>query len=67
MYLKSNERVRHELSDQAILQRTKAVLAAAKARGVALGWSIPSRVEEQRQAAIDELRALLNFWTLVSK
>jgi len=49
MYLKSNERVRHELSNQAILQRTKAALAAAKARGVALGWSIPSRVEEQRQ------------------
>ena len=35
----------------AISERTKAALAAAKARGVALGWSMPSRAEEQRQAA----------------
>jgi DNA invertase Pin-like site-specific DNA recombinase len=34
-----------------ISARTKAALAAAKARGVALGWSIPSRKEEQRKAS----------------
>lgn len=32
-------------------ERTKAALAAAKARGKRLGWSIPSRVEEQRIAS----------------
>jgi DNA invertase Pin-like site-specific DNA recombinase len=32
-------------------ERTKAALAAAKARGTRLGWSIPSRVEEQRAAS----------------
>ena len=36
---------------QAISDRTKAALAAAKARGVALGWAIPGRKEEQRRAA----------------
>jgi DNA invertase Pin-like site-specific DNA recombinase len=36
---------------QAISDRTKAALAAAKARGQALGWSIPGRQDEQRQAA----------------
>ena len=32
-------------------ERTKAALAAAKARGKQLGWSKPSRVEEQRIAS----------------
>jgi len=32
-------------------ERTKAALAAAKARGTRLGWSIPSRIQEQRIAS----------------
>ena len=36
---------------QAISDRTRVALAAAKARGAALGWSMPGRAEEQRQAA----------------
>lgn len=34
-----------------IAGRTKAALAQAKARGKALGWSNPARLEEQRQAS----------------
>jgi len=34
-----------------ISDRTRAALAAAKARGTPLGWAIPARIEEQRQAA----------------
>lgn len=34
-----------------ISERTRAALAAAKERGIALGWSIPSRAGEQRLAA----------------
>ncbi len=36
---------------QAISDRTRAALAAAKVRGVALGWSMPGRAGEQRHAA----------------
>ncbi len=36
----------------AVSQRTKAALAAAKARGRKLGWSIPSRRKEQAQVSL---------------
>ena len=35
-----------------VSERTKAALAAAKARGRVLGWAMPSRHDEQRRAAI---------------
>ena len=40
-----------EQEGRAISERTRAALAEAKARGQKLGWSIPTRKAEQRQAA----------------
>ena len=40
-----------EHESEAISARTKAALAAAKMRGVKLGWAIPSRKEEQKLAS----------------
>jgi len=40
-----------EEEGRAISERTKAALAAAKARGVKLGWSNPKRTSEQRVAS----------------
>lgn len=54
-----------EQEGRAISERTKAALAAAKARGVKLGWSNPDRASEQCQAAkkgaaVNRARALIH-------
>ena len=60
-----------EQEGRAISDRTKAALAAAKARGVKLGWSNPEQASEQRQAAkkgaaVNRARALaLTCWAWV--
>ena len=41
-----------EQEAEAISARTKAALAAAKARGTKLGWAMPSRADEAKAAAV---------------
>lgn len=41
-----------------ISERTKAALAAAKARGAVLGWAAPGRSEDQRQASERGVQAI---------
>ena len=46
-----------EHEGRAISLRTKQALAAAKARGVKLGWAMPSRRDEQRLASLKGAQA----------
>ena len=49
-----------EQEAEAISARTKAALAAAKARGTKLGWAMPSRAEEVKAAAKAATKVRIN-------